>query len=83
MKTFQTFVIKSHMRNPETLQASFSFSFDNEVDFTETINFTCKEFTPIKNADPAIISNLLFHLSLAIGISYYKLCPTKEILVEN
>ncbi|MCX6823187.1 MAG: hypothetical protein NTX91_04335 [candidate division SR1 bacterium] len=83
MKTFQTFFIKSHTWNPETLQASFLFSFDNEVEFTETINFTCEEFTPIQNADPAIISNLLFHLSLAIGISYYKLCPTKEIIVEN
>ena len=83
MKIFQTFFIKSHTWNPEILQASFLFSFDNEVEFTETISFACKEFTPIKNADPAIVSNLLFHLSLAIGISYYKLCPTKEIVVEN
>jgi len=83
MKTFTTFAITSHTRDPETLQAAFSFAFDNEVKFTETISFACKEFTPIKNADSAIVSNLLFHLSLAIGISYYKLCPTKEIVVEN
>lgn len=83
MKTFHTFHIKSHTRNPETLQASFSFSFDDEVHFTETISFASPWFSPIKNIDTAIIAHLLFHLSLALGISYYKLCPTKTLLVEN
>jgi len=83
MKIFETFSIASHIWNPKTLEASFSFSFDDEINFTETISFACENFIPIKNIDSEIMNNLLFHLSLAIGISYYKLCPTKEIIVEN
>jgi len=66
MKTFKTFMIKSHSRDPETLQASFSFSFDNEIVFTEVIDFRCKDFQPINDLDPDIMNNLLFHLSLAL-----------------
>ena len=83
MHQFQTFHFKSHSFNPETLQASFSFAFDNEVYFTEIIDFRCDGFQPIKNLDPDVMQNLLFHLSLALWISYYKLCPTKELLIEN
>jgi hypothetical protein len=66
MKTFSQFLVKGHSRDQEKLQASFSFSFDNEVEFTETINFTCEQFVPIKTIDREVINNLLFHLSLAI-----------------
>jgi hypothetical protein len=83
MKKFQTFHFKSHAFDPETLQASFSFSFDQEVEFTEIIDFACEGFVPTKNIDPTVMNNLLFHLSLALGISYYKLCPTQELVVEN
>ena len=83
MKKFQTFHFKSHSFDPETLQASFSFAFDNEITFTETIDFRCKDFQPINNLDPDMMNNLLLHLSLALWISYYKLCPTKELLIEN
>ena len=83
MKTFSQFFVKSHSRDQEKLQASFSFSFDNEVMFTETISFACEQFKPIKNIDSEIMNNLLFHLSLALWISYYKLCPTQEIIIEN
>lgn len=83
MKTFSQFFVKGHSRNQEKLQARFSFSFDNEVEFTETISFACEQFSPIQNINNEIMNNLLFHLSLALGISYYKLCPTKELIVEN
>ena len=83
MKQFQTFYFWSHNFDPETLQASFSFSFDHEVEFTEIIDFACEGFIPTKNVDPKVIQNLLFHLSLALWISYYKLFPTKELVIEN
>ncbi len=59
------------------------YSFDHEVSFTETINFACDGFVPIAHIDPEVMNTLLFHLSLALGISYYKLYPTKNLVVET
>lgn len=83
MKAFQTFIIKEHTLNKETLIASFSYSFDDNTHFTETIDFSCTGFTPIKNIDFSILDNFLFHLSIALWISYYKLYPTASIKIEN
>jgi hypothetical protein len=83
MKAFQTFYFTGYDFDPKTLKASFFYSFDKEIDFTETIDFSSQELIPIKDIDPQIITTLLFHLSLAVGISYYKLFPTKELIVEH
>lgn len=82
MKTFQTFYFTWYNFDESNLKASFSYSFDHEVDFTETIDFACPQLTSIAHRDPEIINTLLFHLSLAIGISYYKLYPTKDLVIE-
>ena len=47
------------------------------------MDFSCPEFTPIANIDPEIINTLLFHMSLAVGISYYKLYPTSDLVIES
>ncbi len=82
MKAFHTFYFTWYDFDPKTLKASFFYSFDHEVDFTETIDFACPEFIPINTIDPEILNTLLFHLSLAVGVSYYKLFPTKNLVVE-
>lgn len=83
MKAFQTFYFDGYAFDSQTLKASFFYSFDKEVHFTETIDFQCSDFIPIKDINSEIIHTLLFHLSLAIGISYYKLYPTKDLVVEK
>jgi len=83
MKAFQTFYFTGYDFDPKTLKASFFYSFDHEVDFTETIDFACSGFQPINSLDPEILNTLLFHTSLAIGISYYKLYPTHDLVVET
>lgn len=83
MKTFQTFYFTWYSFDSSTLKASFYYSFDHEVNFTETIDFACTGFHPITPIDPDIMNTLLFHLSLAMGISYYKLCPTKNLVIES
>lgn len=83
MKAFQTFSFDGYAFDPKTLKASFFYSFDNEVKFTEVIDFTSPGFSPINTIDPKIMDTLLFHLSLAIGISYYKLFPTKKLIVTK
>ncbi|MEI6671880.1 MAG: hypothetical protein WCL02_00500 [bacterium] len=49
----------------------------------ETIDFSCPEFIVQPTIDTAIMDTLLFHLSLALGISYYKLYPTKNLIIET
>ena len=83
MKKFQTFYFTWYDFDPKTLKASFFYSFDHEIDFTETIDFSCSGFTPINNLDAEVVNTLLFHLSLALGISYYKLSPTENLVIEN
>jgi hypothetical protein len=83
MKAFQNFYFTGYTFDQYTLKASFFYSFDHEIDFTETIDFSCPDLTPISTLDPEIINTLLFHMSLAIGISYYKLYPTHDLIVEH
>lgn len=83
MKAFQTFYFGWYSFDPTTLKASFSYSFDHEVDFVETIDFACPEFTPIAHIDTEVMNTLLFHTSLAVGISYYKLYPTSDLVIEH
>jgi len=49
----------------------------------EHIDFASAELQVIATIDPEIMNTLLFHLSLALGISYYKLFPTKNLVVET
>lgn len=83
MKSFDVFYFVWYDFDPTTLKASFFYSFDKCVDFVETIDFSSQELTPITHIDSETIATLLFHLSLALGISYYKLFPTKSMIVEH
>lgn len=86
VKPFQIFKITSFEWNPQSLLAKFHYTFDDQEFFTETI---C--FSPLKNAQnfPLFYNNeeeiqqLLGHLHIALGVSYYKLFPTKNIQVES
>ncbi|MDD2515711.1 MAG: hypothetical protein PHF26_00675, partial [Candidatus Gracilibacteria bacterium] len=83
MKSFEKFYFKGFDFNKAEFRANFYYSFDDEVNFTETIDFNCVLFEIRKNLDDEILNNLLFHLSIALGISYYKLYPTKYLVVES
>ncbi|MEI7557700.1 MAG: hypothetical protein WCJ45_02410 [bacterium] len=41
MKTFSTFFFTGYSFDPKSLKATFSYCFDHEVDFVETIDFSC------------------------------------------
>ena len=66
-----------------TLKATFQYSFDHEEYFIEVIDFACEGFMVRKDLDVEVIENLLFHASIALGISYYKLCPSAQIIVTT
>ena len=48
--------------------------------FCEKINFSCKWFTPKNNLNDSEIEVFLFNIHLALGISYYKAYPTKNLI---
>ena len=86
MKAFSQFCISSFERDQETLTAKFHYTFDDKEFFTETINFSPlkdKNLFPIIRTDKNQIFHLLSQIHIALGVSYYKLFPTKKILVQT
>ena len=86
MKPFEKFIISEYSWNQESLTASFSYSFDDKELFLEKIDFSPlkdTEYFSVLHNDEATIKTLLSHLHIALGVSYYKLYPTKEILLKT
>ena len=83
MKTFSKFYFNKFEFNNSNLQAKFHYSFDNEVFFEEIIYFKNELFWIRKDFDEEILNNILFHIHIALWISYYKTFPTKELIVES
>ena len=79
MQNFQNFYIKNFDFNKSSKIATFNFSFDNKINFEEKIDFNI--WKKIINFDKEILNNLLTNLSIAIGISYYKLYPFAKIIL--
>jgi hypothetical protein len=82
MKAFQRFNITQANFDTHTYIASFTYNFDNEVYFTETIDFSAAKRANIFPQQDKL-NSILFHMSIAIGISYYKLYPTKTIHIHE
>ena len=86
MKPFSRFIISHFEWDKNRLEAKFHYAFDDQEHFSETINFSPLKNTsdfPLINQDSAAIHQLLSHLHIALGVSYYKLYPTAEIIVET
>lgn len=83
MEKFNKFIIKSSEFDKKSLKAIFNFSFDDNIFFVEEIDFACKWFDIKKDIDQSVLDWIVFHMSIALAISYYKLCPTREIVLEN
>jgi len=77
MKEFKNFYIKDFNFDESSKIATFNFSFDEEINFVEKIDFNI--WKEIINFEKKILNNLLTNLSIAIWISYYKLYPFAEI----
>ncbi|MBW7954596.1 hypothetical protein H3C61_02165 [Candidatus Gracilibacteria bacterium] len=63
--------------------ALFKYSFDKEVFFEEKIYFLDNNFKLRENLDINIINNILFSISIVIGISYYKIFPCQNLVVNT
>ena len=83
MKVFKEFIFEKFDFDKIKLKARFFYSFDNLEFFEEIIDFNNSEFDLIENIDEKIINNILFHLHIALWISYYKLFPTKNLVIKS
>lgn len=80
-KEYKQFYFEDFMFDLASLQAKFYYSFDKEVFFEEIIDFDDPGFDIRGDIDFEVLENILFHLHLALWISYYKLYPTSNLFV--
>ena len=83
MKKFEKFYFEKYEFNIKTFKAKFYYSFDKQEKFIEEIDFESEDFVKKKKLDLKIIESLLFHLFIALWISYYKLYPKVKIILET
>lgn len=79
MSRYQTFVFKSYAFDPTSKTVSLHYSYDNELNFTETFTFDF-EFSTY---DPQVLDTALQHLFLLAGVSYYKAYLAPSILIDT
>lgn len=84
MRGNNKFIYKNPIWDPQQKKATFSYQLHhkNEVlNFTETLIFPSDQ--PFTGIPQLLLKNVLGNLSLALGISYYKLYCPKEIILEG
>ena len=78
----KSFIFKSYSFDQRSKRASFDYSFDGELNFRETLDFSgCK--TNWHQINRQLLDRALFNLHLAIGIGYYKAYCPKEIIIKS
>ena len=83
MKKFEKFYFEKFCFDTKSFTAKFYYSFDNSEEFIEEIDFSSELFELRESFDEKVLSNILFHIHIALGISYYKLYPTNELVVKS
>lgn len=83
------FVFETYKFDLVNLQAHFYYSLHDKIDennillFEEVIDFDDGHFDIRSDLNYDILDNLLFHLHIALGISYYKLYPTEKLIIKS
>ncbi len=83
MKQYNNFYFEDFSFDTQTLLATFRYSFDEELFFEEKICFFDESFYIRKDLKLEIINNILFHIHIALWISYYKFYPTKKLIIKT
>jgi len=83
MQEFNEFIFEKFEFDKTSLKAKFFYSFDNKEFFEEIIDFKNEDFDLRENISENIINNLLFNIHIALWISYYKLFPTKTLIIKS
>ncbi len=83
MQKFEKFYFDWFEFDTDSLKAKFFYKFDDIEKFTEEIDFSSDFLSVRPDFDETILNNFLFSLSIALWISYYKLYPTKELVIKS
>jgi len=83
MKQYNNFYFEKFSFDIKTWIAIFYYSFDEELFFEEKIYFFDKNFSLRKDINLKIVNNILFHIHIALWISYYKFFPTKSLVLKT
>ncbi|MFH1426262.1 MAG: hypothetical protein ABIG66_02400 [Candidatus Kerfeldbacteria bacterium] len=81
IRSEQPFIFKEYNFDHGTNTATFTYSYGNELTFTETLEFPAE--TVALDNNPEVFKRLLFCLHLILGISYWKAYCPKKIEVES
>ena len=83
MRKFTEFYFEKFTFDEQSLIAKFYYSFDEEYFFEEEVDFSSWNFWIREKLDLSIINTFLFSIHIALGISYYKSYPTKNLIIKN
>lgn len=83
MKKYKNFYFEKFDFDKENLVWEFYYSFDKELHFKETICFKDERFEIRNDLNDNILNNILFHLHIALWVSYYKFYLTEKLIVES
>jgi hypothetical protein len=72
------FIFKNYNFNPTTRTASFRYGFDDGLEFEESV-----QFSRAGQYDPELLDRALFLSFMLVGTSYYKVFPSREIVLET
>ena len=79
MSKFQTFIFNDYSFNADDMTATFTYSFDDKVHFTETLSWKNLELT---DYNEQTFDRALELLHVTLGVSYYKAYVAKEMQIN-
>lgn len=83
MKQYNNFYFEKFEFDKETLESTFYYNFDWELFFEEKVSFFDPNFSIRKDLNEKIINNILFHIHIALWISYYKFYLSKNLVFKT
>ena len=78
---YKTFIFDSYDFDRESKTLRLNYSFDNELNFTETVLFPSKKLLSDEGVEA--LDNVFRYLHIIAGISYYKLFLPRDIVIKT
>jgi len=82
VKPYKTFIFDSYAFDRENAEITLRYTLDDEVEFIEKISLP-RRGIHVRNLPHGLLDRALFALHLIGGISYYKTCCPKEIVIRS
>lgn len=85
IEAFNNFYFERFSFDSQNAKANFFYSFDKKVFFEEEIVFrdNITEKSYISDPDSREFHDILLNIHMALGLSYYKIYPTKNLYLES